>query len=495
MNKAIRATSILALLMTIVLLVNLTNVHMFSHEKYAENEHNQRHYILLAKTPRGQITTSPGGSGEQTVLAQSLQDADGHYQRQYPTFPIAYGPITGYLSDIYGATGLESSYQSLLSGTDDALLGENWADRLAGKPTPGASVELTLAPTVQQVAYDELTKPGYEGAVVAIKPSTGAILAMASTPSFDPSNLANDDTATDYWQQINNAEGSPLLNHATQETLPPGSTFKVITTAAALASGVKTSDAFTAAPQITLPDGVTTLENYAGTRCGGGSSTTLATAFALSCNTAFAELGMKIGAEKLMETAINFGVTDSYNLGIPMSPGTTGAMTDQPSVAQSSIGQRDVTMTVLQNAVVAAAVANKGVRMQPYLVSKVTGSDLKTVRETKPRSLGEAVSPEIATQLTELMKASERNTKGYTGQNIASKTGTAEHGADSRGSNPHAWYIAFVPGGDVAVAVVVKNGGNQGQAATGGSVAAPIGRAVLQAATALNLPAAEEQKN
>ncbi|CAB0741494.1 penicillin-binding transpeptidase domain-containing protein [Corynebacterium diphtheriae] len=480
MNRSIRFTSVFALLLILILLVNLTIIQGFSQEKYAHNALNRRGFIELKSQARGQIST--GGQ----VLAESYQDEEGFYQRRYVTNPAIYGPIEGYLSDIYGASGMESNLNGVLSGTDSSVSVRRWTDELLGRKHSGANVELTLLPQVQEVAYNQMANAGYEGAVVAIKPSTGEILAMASTPSYDPSAIVNPDTAEQTWAALNANPGNPLLNHATQETLPPGSTFKVITTAAGLNAGYGPGSMLTGQDRITLPDGITTLENYAGQTCAGSQNVTLATAFQYSCNTAFVQMGIDVGQEKFDEAAHAFGVNDRYDLGVVMAPGTIGDVSDPSARGQSSIGQRDVAMSVLHNAVVAATVANGGKRMEPHLVSRIVGQDLKVIKETKPHQINEAVTPEVAATLTDLMRLSERHTAGYTGADIASKTGTAEHGEDSRNSNPHAWYIAFGPSAnaDVAVAVVVKNGGDAGQAATGGSVAAPIGRAVIAAAQA-----------
>ncbi|MDO4909112.1 MAG: penicillin-binding transpeptidase domain-containing protein [Corynebacterium sp.] len=476
MNRSIRFASIFALLLTVILIINLTVVMVFSEDKYAKNALDRRQYYKMASIARGSILASDG-----TVLAHSIQGTDGFYSREYVDTPIQWGPVEGFLSDIYGAAGLEQGYNSVLDGSDASLFKEHWMDTLLGKATAGTNIQLSLIPSVQKVAYEGLASKGYEGAVVAIQPSTGAILAMASTPSYDPALISNNNTAESTWAQYLADSGSPLLNHATQDPLPPGSTFKVITTAAALANGVTPDTTGTAASQITLPDSTTTLENYGGEHCGSGSTATLTTAFGLSCNTYFAELGAKLGADALNKAASDFGISDTYDLGIPMTAGTVGNLSDAAARAQSSIGQRDVTMSVLENAVVAATVANGGKRMKPYIVASVQG-----VKTTSPTEINQAISPENAKTLTQLMITSERWTSGYAGADIASKTGTAEHGEDSRNSNPHAWYIAFGPSSnaDVAVAVVVKNGGNRGQAATGGSVAAPIGRAVIAAAEA-----------
>lgn len=471
MNRSIRNTAVFTLILSLILLVNLSIVQVFKDETYAKNQLNRRGLYEMKSIPRGQIST--GGQ----VLAQSVQGSDGFYARQYPQDVSAYGPTLGYLSDRYGASGLESSYNGVLNGTDPSLFASRWWDTITGKEKVGASLKLTINPAVQQAAYDGLTSRGYDGAVVAINPKTGEILAMASTPSFDPASIE------DNWDALQQAEGSPMLNHATQETLPPGSTFKVVTTAAGLANGYSPDSSVTGASEITLPGTNTTLENYGGQSCG-GTSTTLRQAFAKSCNTAFVEMGIKVGDDALTKAAKDFGLGQTYDLGLPMSPGAIGDLSDAAARGQSSIGQRDVSMSVLQNAVVAATVANGGKRMEPHLVSEVLGSDLRSLKKTKPKELNQAISAEQATTLTELMKGSERMTQGTTGTDIASKTGTAEHGEDSRNSNPHAWYIAFGPtkDADVAVAVLVKNGGDRGQAATGGSVAAPIGRAVIDAA-------------
>lgn len=471
MNRSIRNTAIFAIIIILALLVNLSIVQVFKDKDYAKSDLNRRGLYEMKSTPRGQI--SAGGQ----VLAQSVIGQDGFYYRQYPNDVKAYGPTLGYLSDTYGASGLESSYNGVLNGTDASLFASRWWDTITGKEKTGASLRLTINPAVQQVAYEGLASRGYEGAVVAINPKTGEILAMASTPSYDPASIEEN------WNQLQTQEGAPMLNHATQETLPPGSTFKVVTTAAGLANGYTPDSSVTGARQITLPGTNTTLENYGGQSCG-GTTTTLRDAFAKSCNTAFVEMGVKVGDDAMTKAAKEFGLGETYDLGLPMSAGAIGDLSDDAARGQSAIGQRDISMSVLQNAVVAATVANKGKRMEPHLVAEVLGSDLRSLKKTKPKELNQAISAEQAKTLTELMKGSERMTVGATGADIASKTGTAEHGEDSRNSNPHAWYIAFGPSADadVAVAVVVKNGGDRGQAATGGSVAAPIGRAVIDAA-------------
>ena len=223
------------------------------------------------------------------------------------------------------------------------------------------------------------------------------------------------------------------------------------------------------------------LTNYGGRACAGGGTTTLRTAFMLSCNTAFVQMATELGDAPLRDTANAFGVGQNYDLGLPNAAGSLGGLEDLAAVGMSAIGQRDVTMTALQAAVMAATVANEGRRMDPHVVSRVVSPEMKTVRQIRPRQAAEALTKEEAETITDLMYASERNTYGYNGNGFASKTGTAEHG---EGLPPHTWYVAFDPDKDVAVAVVVKDGGGLGESATGGQVAAPVGRTILNTAPA-----------
>lgn len=472
MNSSIRIGAIGSLLLTVILLINLSWVQVFNEDEYARNPRNSRNFIEAKQIERGQI--SAGGQ----ILAESLIDDNGFYQRSYPNMPYSFAPVVGYLSDRYGVAGLEAGFNADLNGetraTGSRFLRTN--DKRVGD-----SLELTLDPQTQAAAYEQLESRGYEGAVVALRPSTGEVLAMASNPSYDPNQVASTDgaTAESAWQAVNENPGNPLLNHAAQEQLPPGSIFKIITTAAGLENGYSPDSQLTAEAAITLPGTEVQLTNYGGRACGGGGTTTLRNAFTLSCNTAFVQMATELGDGPLRDTATAFGVGEQYDLGLPNAAGSLGELEDLAAVGMSAIGQRDVTMTAMQAAVMAATVANEGRRMEPQVVSRVISPDLKTQREFRPRQAAEAISPEVAEQLTDLMRSSERNTYGYSGNSYASKTGTAEHG---EGLPPHTWYVAFDQDKDVAVAVVVKNGGGLGQGATGGQVCAPIGRAVLNTA-------------
>ncbi|MEU1955951.1 peptidoglycan D,D-transpeptidase FtsI family protein [Nocardia rhamnosiphila] len=483
MNTPLRRVAMAVMVMIVALLLNATYVQVIKADDYRADPRNSRVLLDEYSRQRGQI--SAGG----TVLASSVSTDDRYkYLRVYPTDPQAFAPVTGFYSMQYGSTGLERAEDPVLNGSDAQLFGSRLVDLVSGRDPRGGNVVTTIDPMMQQVAYNELTSKGYTGSVVAIEPSTGKILTMVSTPSYDPNLLTGHDGAqgTQAWEDLGADENQPMLNRAISQTYPPGSTFKVVVTAAALSNGkANPQSQFTAAPNITLPGTSTTLENYNGSTCGSGATATLYEAFRRSCNTAFVELGVDVGAAALEDEAAAFGIGPHRGIPMPVAESTVGSIPDNAALAQSSIGQRDVALTPLDNAVIAATVANGGVRMEPYLVDQLQNPDLSELSTTEPVSVGQAVSADVASTLTELMVASEENTAGSGGTSyrIASKTGTAEHGADPRNTPPHAWYIAFAPAENpkIAIAVIVEDGGDRALAATGGSVAAPVARAVLDA--------------
>ncbi len=490
MNTPLRRVSIAVMVMIVALLANATYLQVIKADDLRSDPRNSRVLLDEYSRQRGQI--SAGGQ----VLAASVSTDDRYrYLRTYPpnqvapNSPQANAPITGFYSMLYSSAGLERTEDELLNGSDDRLFGRRLFDLISGRDPRGGNVVTTIDPVVQQVAYDQLSSRGYTGAVVALEPSTGRVLALASSPSYDPNLLASHDgeQTSDTWDALNADPKKPLLNRAISATYPPGSTFKVLVTAAALEEGATPDDQLTAAPTITLPDTSTTLENYNGSTCGGGQTASLREAFARSCNTAFVELGIKTGADAMRNTAEAFGIgSDSPSLSLPVADSTIGPIPDDAALGQSSIGQRDVALTPLQDAIIAATVANGGVRMAPQMVSQLQAPDLSNLSTTTPQSEGQAISSETAATLTSLMIGSENNTGGsgqIPGVQIASKTGTAEHGTDPRNTPPHAWYIGFAPAENpkIAIAVIVEDGGDRALAATGGSVAAPVGRAVIAA--------------
>ena len=486
MNTSLRRIAVTVMALIVLLLGNATLTQVFTADGLRSDPRNQRVLLDEYSRQRGQI--SAGGQ----LLAYSVS-TNGRFRflRVYPN-PLAYAPVTGFYSLQYSSSGLERAEDGILNGSDERLFGRRLADFFTGRDPRGGNVDTTIKPQVQQAAWDAM-EDGCDGpckgSVVAIEPSTGKILAMVSSPSYDPNLLATHDMAaqTAAWQRLRDDPESPLLNRAISETYPPGSTFKVVTTAAALQRGATVNTQLTSQPRIPLPDSTATLENYGGTACGGAPTTSLREAFARSCNTAFVELGLDTGADALRSTARAFGL-DATAPTIPLQvvESRVGPIADAAALGMSSIGQKDVALTPLQNAQIAAAIANNGVAMRPYLVDSLKGPDLANIATTAPQEERRAVSQQVADTLTDLMVAAEQVTQqkgAIAGVQIASKTGTAEHGTDPRNTPPHAWYIAFAPAQapKVAVAVLVENGGNR-LSATGGELAAPIGRATIAAA-------------
>jgi penicillin-binding protein A len=486
MNTSLRRIATTVMVLIVLLLFNATLTQVFRADGLRADPRNQRVLLDEYSRQRGQIS-----AGGQLMANSVATDGRFRYLRVYPD-PLVYAAVTGFYSRTYSSSGLERAEDTVLNGSDERLFGRRLADFFTARDPRGGNVDTTLVPRVQQAAWDAMQagcNGPCKGAVVALEPSTGRVLSLVSSPSYDPNRLASHDIdeQASAWQQLRDDPNSPLTNRAVSERYPPGSTFKVITTAAALQNGMTENERLTAMPAIPLPDSTATLENYGGAPCGSGQTTTLREAFARSCNTSFVQLGLRLGSEALRSAASSFGLdapTDPIPLQVAES--TVGPISDAAALGMSSIGQKDVAMTPLQNALVAATVANQGVTMQPFLVSGVRGPDLASIATTTPQQQRRAVSPQVAAKLRDLMVAAEQNTQqkgAIPGVQIASKTGTAEHGSDPRNTPPHAWYIAFAPAQDpkVAVAVLVENGGDR-LSATGGAVAAPIGRAVIAAA-------------
>jgi len=486
MNTSLRRVSIAIMALIVLLLANATLTQVFTADGLRSDPRNQRVLLDEYSRQRGQIS-----AGGQLLAYSTSTEGRFRFLRVYPN-PLAYAPVTGFYSLRYSSAGLERAEDAVLNGSDERLFGRRLADFFTGRDPRGGNVGTTLNPQVQQAAWDAMEQGcngPCKGAVVALEPSTGKILAMVSAPSYDPNLLASHDVdeQSKAWEQLRDDPNSPLLNRAISETYPPGSTFKVITTAAALQDGATVDTQLTAASRIALPDSTATLENYGGSSCGSAPTASLREAFAKSCNTSFVQLGINTGTDALRGAARAFGL-DSPPLPIPLqvAESTVGPISDQAALGMSSIGQKDVAVTPLQNAVVAATIANDGVRMAPYLVDDLKGPDLANLSTTAPREVRRAVSSQVATTLTDLMIGAEQATQqkgAIAGVQIASKTGTAEHGTDPRNTPPHAWYIAFAPAKapKVAVAVLVENGGDR-LSATGGALAAPIGRATIAAA-------------
>lgn len=482
MNRALRRISLGCLIMFALLLINVNYLQGFQANSLAGEKGNTRTFDQQYQYQRGSISTADG-----VVIAKS-RPVKGIYkfQRYYPYGPV-YAPVTGYDS-LYGATGIEQAENKLLSGTDPALTVRNLIDLITGKQKQGASVQLTINSKAQQAAYAALKAQGKSGAVVALNPKTGAILAMASYPSFDPNKYATFDGT-----KLNRIDAryrhdpaQPLLNRAINATYPPGSTFKIVTSSTAFSTGRYSPQTVVPAPtSLSFPDSNKTLVNDNGESCGSGH-VPLIFAFTLSCNTAFGHLGDRLGSPALKREAEKYGFNRS-NLTIPMpvSPSNFPLVSGHAYTAYSAIGQFDDTVTPMQEAMLAATVANDGRLMKPYLVQQVKAPDLTTVRQATPSQLSQPVSAKSAGQVKAMMVSVVNNPSGTAfivkgihaaGLNIAAKTGTAQNGRNDTGLND-AVFTALAPEANptIAVGVIIKGGGY------GAAAAGPIAVQVIQA--------------
>ncbi len=483
MNAPLRRVAAACLLMFLMVLANLNYVQVVKSQAYRDDARNARVLLRAYALERGPIAIGDGK--DRLALALSVATKDRlKYLRTYPGGP-EFAPVTGFYSLVYGRIGIESSEERVLSGEDDRLFVRRLSDLFTGRKPQGGSILLTLSAAAQKAAWTGLA--GKRGAVVALDPRTGAVLALASAPSYDPAQLSSHDPAairkayTGYLAD----PAMPMLDRALNATYPPGSTFKVITSAAALAAGYQPDTKIPSPTVLSLPQTTNKLTNFGGERCGDGTSSTLADAFRISCNTAFGGLGLRLGSGALRKTAEAFGIGDT-TLRLPgrVSPSVFPDTLSPPQVAQSAIGQYDVRVTPLQMALVAAGVANGGDIMSPYLVREVQAPDLSRLDVATPSLYRHAIDRAVADRLRTMMQLVVTSGTGTAAQipgvAVAGKTGTAQHAV---GQPPDAWFIGFAPADNpqVAVAVLVENGGSLGSDATGGKVAAPIARDVMRA--------------
>jgi peptidoglycan glycosyltransferase len=485
-NRALRRISIAVLVMFVLLLINLNYVQGFEPASLASKPNNARAFEAQFAYQRGSIVTSDG-----VTVAESIPSSDVYkYQRKYP-HGAEYAPVTGY-DTLYSESGIELYENSVLNGSDSSLTVRNLIDLLTGKPRRGANVTLTINSKAQDAAWNALqaTTNGKPGAVVALDPKTGAILAMASYPSYDPNVLA-----THNGQQLNSADqallnqaGNPLLNRAINYTWPPGSTFKIVTGSAYLTQHPNSTPSTNvySPTQLTLPQTTHVLTNNDGEVCGNGSGqASLLTAFAQSCDTTFGSLGMSLGGSQLANFAQLFGMnSNSLKIPMPVTPSNYVIAPSQALTAFSAIGQYSDTVTPLQEAMFAATIADGGKLMTPYLVKQVTASDLSTVDTTSPTQLSQPVSPTVASEMGQMMLAVVQDSDGTAnafntgavGFTMAGKTGTAQTGANNTGLDD-AVFTAYAPydNPQIAVGVIIQGGGY------GATAAAPIAVQVIKA--------------
>jgi penicillin-binding protein A len=480
-NAAIRRLALACALMLVALLGMGTYNQAVRAEALREDPRNARVLIAEYERERGPILIDG-----QPIASSVPTDDQLKYLRQYADGPL-WAPATGFYSFIFGATGIERTENGILAGTDDRLFVNRVFNLLTGEQARGGSVELTLNSAAQQAATEGLA--GKKGAVIALDATTGAVLAMASTPSYDPNVVSshNGEEIRAAFQQLNDDPDKPLLNRSIAETYPPGSTFKVVVAAAALSSGRYQPDTLVPGPAVLdLPQTTATLPNDFSGSCGANDQVSLTDALRISCNTAFASIGMDLGWEALKEQADKFGFNQSHQIPLTTAISVFPSDLNEPQTAQAAIGQFDVRATALQMGMVAAGVANNGQVMKPYLVEQTKGPDLAVLSTAQPEVLSEAVTPQVAQQLQDMMKAVVDNGTGRNAQIdgvvVGGKTGTAQTGGDRP---PLAWFISFARDGDrtIATATVIEDAGT-GDNVSGGRVAAPISLAVMEAVLA-----------
>jgi len=489
MNRRIRRTGLVIVTLFLVLFAQAVWLQVFSAERLYENQANTyRQIVAEYEVDRGNILARDG----KTRLAFSQPTGrEFDYIRRYPAGDL-FAPITGFYSLVYGRTNLEQSFNPYLSARSDDLLATNIWDQLLGKTKQGASIVSTIDDDLQRIASQQLQ--GRPGAVAAIDPRTGDVLALVSVPSYDPNALSSHEprSVRKAWDRYNSDPQKPMVSKANQELYPPGSTFKIITASAALENGYGPESTWPNPPALDLPQSSATLQNFGGSHCNGGSATiTLQQAFTQSCNVTFGEIGLELGANALNAQAEAYGFNQDIPFQVPLVTGNFPEPSyfdeRQPAVALSAIGQDEVSANPMQMAMAASAIANGGVLMQPRLVSAVIDPAGREIQGAAPAAVafGRPISSRTAAQLTTMMVQVVESGTGTAAQiqgiSVAGKTGTAQHG---QGLDPHAWFVGFAPAQDpkVAVAVVVLDGGDLGREATGGAVAAPIAKAVMQAA-------------
>ncbi len=482
MNKPIRTLSLFALLLFMLLLANVTYVQYVRAGELNADPQNRRVIDAAFARDRGAILV-----GRDAVAESEPSDDRFEHQRVYPK-PFRYAAVTGFFS-FFNQTGIEQSQNAVLSGDDPRLFVTRLVDLLNNASPQGGRVLLTLDARAQAAAYDSLSAlgPDVQGAVVALEPGTGKVLAMVSLPSYDPNVLATHDLEAEVsnFERLRDDPREPLLNRAIQTRLPPGSTFKIVTAAAALEDGLA-KDAESQVPggeSYQLPLSKSRLDN--GGRSCGTDTIPLTQALANSCNTSFLQLADQLGAEKLREQAELFGFNSRYLDDLaPQAESVFPSDTDRPQTALSGIGQFDVAATPLQMAMVAAGIANGGTVMKPYLVDQVLSPDLDIIDRRTPSEFSRAVSATTAAELTKALVATVASGTGSPAQipgiQVAGKTGTAEN---CTGCSNYAWFVGFAPADDpqVAVAVMIQGSDVPADDIAGGRLGGPIAKAVMEA--------------
>lgn len=485
MNKPIRTISMFCLLLFVALMLNATYLQFWRADSLDNDPRNRRVIEAAYSRERGAILV-----GREPIAESVPSDDRFEFQRTYP-IPFKYAPVTGYFS-FFSQTAIEQTQNEVLSGEDPRLFVTKLVDLLSNDPNKGGSVQLTLDPDAQDAAYEGLDAlPGnVEGSVVALDPATGKILAMVSLPTYDPNKLASHDLdeVTSTYERLDEDPAEPLVNRAIAKTLPPGSTFKIVTAAAAIESGNYTASSEVPGgstyrlPQTSAESGV--IDNE-GRDCG-TDRIPFAQAMENSCNTTFAALANELGAEAMLKQAEAFGFNSTYLEDLrPQAESVFPEGMNPPETGQSGIGQFEVRSTPLQMAMVVGAVANNGVVKRPYIVDEVQSAEYDVLEKTEDSDLSQAISSSTAADLTQLLVSTVDNgtasPAAIPGISVAGKTGTAQSGIDD--VPPYAWFVSFAPADDpqVAVAVMIESADIPRGEIAGGQLGGPIAKAVMEA--------------
>ena len=478
MNKELRRVSLVIMAMFASLFLAATVIQFGFADQLNKDPRNVRTLYDSYKTKRGDILVSG-----QPIAQSVISDDAYHYLRTFTS--SKYSAVTGFYSIRQGTSGIEQTMNDFLSGRNSSQFFEQLNALLSGNPVSGAAVELTINPKVQKVAWEAMGK--LKGAVVAIEPSTGRILALVSKPGFDANLLAVHDSqkSQDAYNKLLADPGNPLINRAISGDLyAPGSTFKLIVASAAMSNGYKPTDTFPNPPKFMLPGTKTYVYNSGEGKCGGAERVSIADALRWSCNVPMAQLGIALGQDKIRAQAELFGFGKSLSIPMAVTPSIYPSNMDEAQTGLSAFGQFDDRVTPMQMAMVSAAIANNGVLMKPNLIQFVQSSNLSILDQHTSKVLSQPISSQVAAMVKAMMvnavsKGVSSNAR-IAGIQVAGKTGTAQNG----GSRPYTlWFTGFAPANNpkVAVAVVVEDGGGLGQSGFGNLLAAPIARKVMLA--------------
>ncbi len=488
MNQRIRRFAVVLIVLYVILFAQLNFIQVGQKSTLEADTRNTRQTVRDFNDPRGDIRTSDG-----VVIATSVRNEAGSefdWQRTYPEGDL-YSAITGYFTFGYGATQIEKVRNDVLAGRTIEQQIKGFRSLFNGENTTG-TVETTIDADIQQAAKDALGNR--EGSVVVIEPATGAVKAMWSSPTYDADFVAVQDNelAGDVLNYLGEAPGKPLLANAYQERYMPGSTFKVITTAAALDDGLITKESIWVEESEFLPPQTTDpIQNYGNKVCGGD----LPEVFRRSCNTPFARTAIELGPEKMVAAAERFGIGDQIPFDLPRATssqfGDVGYFAQNlPLLGIGGFGQGNTQMVPLHMAMVAASIAHGGVMMRPYVIGATYDHDGGVLQRTAPTVWKTPMTPSTANLLTELMVGvvnegtAQCCMKLANGIQAAAKTGTAQLNTAGEPERSHAWIIAFAPAAAPKYVIVVMLKGTNAEISegTGGSLAGPVAKKVLDIA-------------